>query len=218
MIHLPFLNRFEAGWLLAAALAKEGDQPGVIVVALPRGGVPVGFEIARALYAPLDVLPVRKLGMPGHRELGIGAIAAGGVKVLDEAYIKEMNIPADAIERVAAEETQRLAQQEHLFRLGPKQDLSGRTVILVDDGLATGWTMRAAVKAARKQGAARVVVAVPVCSRQGRMDLSHEADEVVCLATPDPFFAVGAWYEDFSQTSDEEVRNLLSAAVPSEVR
>ncbi|MBZ5603926.1 MAG: phosphoribosyltransferase [Acidobacteriia bacterium] len=211
---LPLRNRSQAGRLLAAELSKYRENRNVVVVALPRGGVPVGFEIAASLQVPLDVLPVRKLGLPNHRELGVGAIAPGGVKVLDESLIRELNVPGSALEQVTQEEAATLARQEQYFRGKRPYPFRGRIVILVDDGLATGWTMRAAIKAVREHGAARIIAAVPVSSTEGRNDVAREADEVITLATPWPFFAVGSWYEDFSQTTDEQVHSLLAAAEP----
>jgi len=211
---LPFRNRSQAGRLLAAELSKYRENRDVMVVALPRGGVPVGFEVAAALQVPLDVLPVRKIGLPNHREMGIGAIAADGVKVIDQSLMKELSVATPAVERVVQEEAQTLKQQEQMFRGNRPYAFAGRIVILVDDGLATGWTMRAAIAALRKFGAARIIVAVPVSSTEGKSDVAREADEVIALSTPWPFFAVGSWYEDFSQTSDKEVLHLLTAAEP----
>ena len=211
-----FRDRTDAGRRLAVGLRRYADRPDVIVLALPRGGVPVGYEVARALGAPLDVFVVRKLGVPGREELAMGAIASGGVQVLNEEIVGELGIPAAAVRRVAEAEGRELARRERLYRDDrPPPDLREKTVILVDDGLATGSTMRAAVAAVRRLGPARVVVGVPVGSPETCEVLAEEADEVVCPEQPDPFFAVGNWYRDFSQTTDEEVADLLarSAAV-----
>ena len=196
---------------MAERLRGYKDRPDVLVLALPRGGVPVGYEVAEALNAPLDVFLVRKLGVPGHEELAMGAIATGGVVVLNRDVVEGLRIPERVIRDVAAEEAQELARRERTYRDGrPPPDVSGRTVILVDDGLATGSTMRAAAEAVCRQGPARVVVAVPVASAQTCEELRAYVDEVVCAATPEPFYAVGLWYEDFTPTSDEEVRYLLA--------
>jgi putative phosphoribosyl transferase len=205
-----FRNRSEAGQLLAAKLAKYADKPDVIVLALPRGGVPVGYEVAHTLHAPLDVFVVRKLGIPGHEELAMGAVASGGVRVLNDQVVRGLGIPDSVIGAVANWELQELQRRERLYRGNrPPPDVRGRTVILVDDGLATGSTMLAAVQALRKLGPARIVVAVPVASGDTCQLLQEYVDEVVCAATPEPFYAVGLWYRDFSQTTDEEVRELL---------
>lgn len=205
-----FRDRVEAGRQLAARLASYADDPSVLVLALPRGGVPVGYEVARALRAPLDVFLVRKLGVPGHEELAMGAIASGGVRVLNPDVVEMLRIPPSVIEAVTAEEEQELARREREYRDDrPLPAVRGRTVILIDDGLATGSTMRAAAEALRSEGVGRLVVAVPVAPAETRDALAREVDEIVCLATPEPFFGVGMWYEDFSQTSDAEVRALL---------
>jgi predicted phosphoribosyltransferase len=206
-----FRDRKEAGRLLAAKLAAYANRPDVLVLALPRGGVPVAYEVARALKAPLDVFIVRKLGVPGHEELAMGAVATGGVRVLNDAIVNALRIPESVIDRVAAKELQELARREHLYRGDrPAPDVRGRTVILVDDGLATGATMLAAIKALQQQKPARIVVAVPTAAPETCEELRAEVDHVVCAITPQPFHAVGLWYQDFSQTTDEEVRNLLS--------
>ena len=206
-----FRDRRDAGRLLAAKLGTYANRPDVLVLALPRGGVPVAYEVARALGAPLDVFLVRKLGIPGHEELAMGAIASGGGRVLNDEVVRALNIPDRVIDAVAAREAQELARRERLYRGGrPPLDVRGRTVILVDDGLATGATMQAAVKAVRQQRPARLVVAVPIAPPETCEELRTEADEVICAVTPEPFHAVGLWYQDFSQTTDEEVRDLLA--------
>lgn len=207
---MRFKDRQEAGRTLAASLAAYAGRDDVIVLGLPRGGVPVAAEVARALGAPLDTLIVRKLGVPGHEELAMGAIAGGGVRVVDEATQRHFDVSPAAVERVAEDEGFELTRRERLYREGRLRPfLGGRVVILVDDGLATGATMRAAVQAVRRQGAARVVVAVPVAPSDACALLAQEADACVCATTQDPFFAVGAWYDDFAQTTDAEVQELL---------
>lgn len=206
----PFADRREAGIELAARLVAYRGQPDVVVLALPRGGVPVAFEIAEALDVPLDIFLVRKLGMPGHSEFAIGAIASGGVRVLSDDVIRWHGIPPHQIETIARQELGELERRERAYRQGRAlTDLRGRTVILVDDGLATGSTMRAAVLAVRRHEPSRVVVAVPVGAPETCAELAALADEVVCARTPKPFSAVGLWYRDFSQTTDEEVQTLL---------
>jgi predicted phosphoribosyltransferase len=208
-----YRDRREAGRFLARLLTEYADRPDVVVLALPRGGVPVAYEVARALGAPLDVFLVRKLGLPGHEELAMGAIASGGVRVLNEDVVRALGISEDVVATVAAEELQELKRRERAYRGNrPAPDVRGKTVILIDDGLATGSTMRAAVAALRQQGPARIVVAVPVGAPGTCAELQGEADEAVCAQTPDPFYAVGLWYRDFSQTTDEEVRELLERA------
>lgn len=208
-----FLDRKEAGLKLAQYLAAYANRPDVIVLALPRGGVPVAFEVARQLHAPLDVFLVRKLGVPGHRELAFGAIASGGIRVLNEPVVDALGIDRETVERVAAEEQQELQRQERAYRGDlPEQALAGRIVILVDDGLATGSSMRAAVAAVRQQQPARVVVAAPVGAAATCNELQREAHEVICAYAPEGFLAVGQWYWDFSQVTDEEVRRLLQEA------
>jgi predicted phosphoribosyltransferase len=190
-----------------------------LVLALPRGGIQVGYEVSRALGVPLDVLVVRKLGVPGHAELAMGAIASGGTRVLNEEILELLHIPPRIVELVATMEGREVERREQLYRGGrPAPDLHGRAVLLVDDGLATGATMRAAIRAARRQGASRVVVAVPVAAREACAELRAEADDLVCSATPEPFVAVGLWYEDFSPTTDEDVRDILERAVREEQR
>ena len=206
----PFLDRREAGRELAARLPSYRARNDVRVLALPRGGVPVGFEVAEALEAPLDVFVVRKLGMPGHPEFAIGAIASGGVRVLNEDAVRTYRVSTAVIDAVAQQELAELERRDREYRGGlPLSDLRNRTVILVDDGLATGSTMRAAVQAVRALGPARVVVAVPVGAPDICEAFARIADETVCARTPEPFNAVGLWYRDFSQTTDDEVRRLL---------
>ncbi|MBV9155938.1 MAG: phosphoribosyltransferase [Acidobacteriaceae bacterium] len=209
-----FQNRREAGRALAERLlpSRAADSD-TVVFALPRGGVPVGYEVARALHAPLDVFLVRKLGMPGEEELALGAIASGGVRVLNRDLIDYLHISEDLLEEVTAREQRELETRERLYREG-REPLSprDRTVILVDDGLATGASMLAAARALRPQGVRKITVAVPVAARQTCNSIRTEVDEIVCAATPHPFGAVGIWYEDFSQTTDEEVRTLLEEA------
>jgi predicted phosphoribosyltransferase len=208
-----FKDRMHAGELLAKRLSEYAGRPDVIVLALPRGGVPVGFAVAKALHVPLDVMVVRKLGFPGHEEFAMGAIASGGEYVLDHDLLERVHVPGHMIEAAARRELAELERREQLYRAGrPPLQLRGCTVILVDDGLATGATMRVAVKAVRKAQPARIIVAVPVGAPQTCSEMRKEADEVVCYCTPEPFHAVGLWYEDFSQTSDEEVEKLLEEA------
>jgi predicted phosphoribosyltransferase len=214
-ISRPFRDRVNAGKVLAERLRKYAGRPDVIVLALPRGGVPVAYEVAKALGAPLDVFIVRKLGVPGHEEYAMGAVASGGVRVLNEEVVRGLGLDDVAIERVAARELAELNRRERLYRSDrPEPDLHGRTVILVDDGLATGSTMKAAVKALAARGPARIVVAVPIAAADTCQALAREVDEVVCAVTPEPFHAVGLWYDDFSQTSDEEVHALLAKGRP----
>jgi predicted phosphoribosyltransferase len=207
-----FRNRTDAGRQLAEKLAAYADRPDVLVLALPRGGVPVGYEVARALGAPFDVFLVRKLGVPGYEELAMGAVATGGVRVLNDEIVRGLGISEHEIDAVVARELQELARRERLYRGDrPSPDVAARTVILVDDGLATGATMRAAIEAVRQQQPARIVVAaVPTASPDTCEGLKAEADEVICVMTPEPFFAVGHWYEDFTQTTDDEVHELLA--------
>ena len=209
----PFRNRTEAGRVLAQELRVYANRDDVIVLALPRGGVPVAFDVAHALHAPLDVFVVRKLGVPGHEELAMGAIASGRVLVVEPSVVEDLAIPMEVVLDVAAREEQERLRREREYRGDrPAPDVRGRTVILVDDGLATGSTMRAAVAALRKLEPAKIVVAVPVAVRSTCEELAEEVDEVVCARTPEPFYAVGEWYADFSQTTDEEVRDLLARA------
>lgn len=196
--------------MLATKLADYADRPDVLVLALPRGGVPVAFEVAGALRAPLDVFLVRKLGVPGHEELAMGAIASGGVRVINHEVVDYLNVSRDVINSVAQKEQQELQRRESVYRSArPLPDVRGKTVILVDDGLATGSSMKAAVLALRQRQPAKIVVAVPVAAPSICRELQREADEVVCAMTPEPFQAVGSWYQDFSQTTDDEVRALL---------
>jgi putative phosphoribosyl transferase len=205
-----FADRREAGRQLALRLANFGGRENVVVLALPRGGVPVGFEVARGLGAPLDVIVVRKLGVPGHEELAMGAIAADGVRVLNPEVLRRLPDAEEVLARVTAIEQRECERREKEYRSGrPTADLSGKTVLLVDDGFATGASMRAGVAAARKRGAARIVVAAPVGARETCADLGRDAHEVHCLIQPQDFFAVGQFYADFSQITDEEVRALL---------
>jgi predicted phosphoribosyltransferase len=210
-----FRNRTEAGRALAERLVAYASRDDAIVLALPRGGVPVAFEIAGALGAPLDVFMVRKLGTPGHRELAMGAIATGGVRVMNDDVVQGLGITPAQVEAVAAAEQQELQRREEAFRgTRPAPDLAGRVVILVDDGFATGATMKVAVLAARRSHPAHVIAAAPVTSRSARDSLTAVADEVVYLAAPSTFSAVGEFYEDFSETSDEEVRALIAQRQP----
>jgi putative phosphoribosyl transferase len=210
---LIFANRREAGAALVAELNQYRGRSDVVVLALPRGGVPVGYEVARALDTPLDVFVVRKLGAPGHRELAMGAIASGGVRVLNRDVIAWYGISPAAIEAIAREELAELERRERAYRENRSPvEVGGRTVLLIDDGLATGSTMKAAVQAVRQLGPARLVVAVPVGAPQTCNELQELADEVVCARTPEDFAAVGQWYADFSQTEDAEVRELLREA------
>ena len=212
-IVIPFPDRHHAGKKLAAKLKKYAHRPDVLVLALPRGGVPVAYEIARALNAPLDVFLVRKLGVPDDEELAMGAIASGGVRVLNEEVTSRFHFPESVIDEVASREKKELERRECLYREGqPAPDVEGRTVILTDDGLATGATMRAAATALRQLGPLKIIVAVPVGAAETCEEFRNEVDEVVCAATPEPFMAVGAWYSEFSQTSDDEVRELLKRA------
>ena len=209
----PFRNRTEAGRVLAQELRVYANRDDVIVLALPRGGVPVAFDVAHALHAPLDVFVVRKLGVPGHEELAMGAIASGRVLVVEPSVVEDLAIPMAVVLDVAAREEQERLRREREYRGDrPAPDVRGRTVILVDDGLATGSTMRAAVAALRKLQPAKIVAAVPVAVRSTCEELAEEVDEVVCARTPEPFYAIGEWYADFSQTTDEEVRDLLARA------
>jgi len=213
MEDLPFRDRTDAGRLLSRKLARYTDRTDVIVLALPRGGVPVGYEVAKALRAPLDVFLVRKLGAPGQEELAMGAIAAGGVRVLNEEVVRALGISQRVIDSVAARELRELERRDQLYRGRRAAPLvAGWTAILVDDGLATGSTMRAAIQALRQKKPGRIVVAVPVAAVPTCEELSSLVDEMACYATPEPFYSVGFWYEDFSQTTDDEIRALLKRA------
>jgi predicted phosphoribosyltransferase len=207
-----FVDRREAGAMLAARLQTFAKED-VVVLALPRGGIPVAYEVALALDAPLAVFVVRKLGVPGHRELAMGAIASGGTRVFNDDLIRDLGIPQAAIDAVVVEESRELARREQEYAgSAGMPPVRGKTVILVDDGLATGATMRAAVLAVRAQQPSRVVVAVPVGAWSTCQALRADADELICLRMPEPFSAVGLWYRKFDQTTDEEVRTLLEAA------
>jgi predicted phosphoribosyltransferase len=213
---MQFRNRVEAGQQLAQRLARYANRSDVLVLALPRGGVPVGYEVAQALNAPLDVFVVRKLGVPGHEELAMGAIASGGVRVLNGSVVEGLRIPEEVIDAVAAQEFRELERRERASRDDrPAPDVQGRTVILVDDGIATGSTMRAAVEALRQLQAARIVVATPTAALSTVCEMRPDVDEFVAVMTPVDFAGVGQWYEDFSQTTDEEVRELLESASQS---
>jgi putative phosphoribosyl transferase len=216
-----FQDRTAAGQFLAGQLADYANRPDVLVLALPRGGVPVAFEIAKALNVTLDVLVVRKLGVPDDKELAMGALAklpkmglaSGGVRVLNEDIVHQLNISDEIITRVAVQEQQELERREQLYRDNrPFPDLWERTVILVDDGLATGATMRAAVMAVRQQQPARIIIAVPVAAPETYQELKSQVENIVCAATPNPFYSVGRWYETFPQTTDDEVCSLLTKA------
>jgi putative phosphoribosyl transferase len=208
-----FSDRREAGRRLAALLQPLASEPDVIVLGLPRGGVPVAYEVAQALDAPLDVFVVRKLGVPGHEEYAMGAIASGGIRVLNHEVVRQLQIPSGAVEAVERDERRELERRERLYRDDrPVPSLRDRTVVLVDDGLATGSTMLAAVQAVRTQRPRRIVVAVPVASREAHDAMNRQADACVCVSTPDPFYGVGLWYLNFNQTTDEEVQELLAAA------
>jgi putative phosphoribosyl transferase len=213
----PFRDRTEGGQFLATKLGTYSNRTDVLVLALPRGGVPVAFEVARALRAPLDVFLVRKVGVPGHEELAMGAIATGGVRVLNQQIVHGLGISGEMIDAAVAREQRELERREQLYRGDrPAPDVRGRTVILVDDGLATGATMRAGAAALRQQEAARIVVGVPTAPPETCEEFRSEVDEIVCAITPEPFWAVGVWYEDFSQTTDDEVRELLARAAREE--
>ena len=208
-----FRNRAEAGQFLANKLTAYADRQDTAVLGLPRGGVPVAFEVARGLNAPLDVFVVRKLGVPGHEELAMGATASGKVRVLNQEIIRALEISDEVVESVAAKEEREAERREGLYRGNRAQyRLEDKTVILVDDGLATGSTMRAAVLALKHHKPARVVVAVPVAAVSTCEEFKNEVDEIVCATTPEPFYAVGQWYQEFPQTTDEEVEELLRRA------
>ena len=211
LVPARFADRRHAGAVLAGHLQMYRGRSDLVVLALPRGGVPVAYEVARSLQAPLDALIVRKLGAPGHPEFAIGAIAGGGISVLDEDFIAANRIPARAVDTIVQRERAEVARRERAYRASrPPVPVRGQVVIVVDDGLATGSTMRAAVLAVRQQGPAGIVVAAPVGSRQACQALTEVADQVICPLTPEPFSAVGLWYVDFSETTDEEVRYVLA--------
>ncbi|MEH2289510.1 phosphoribosyltransferase [Nostoc sp.] len=208
-----FKDRRFAGQVLAKELTAYANDPNVLVLGLPRGGIPVAFEVAKTLNASLDVLVVRKLGVPDQEELAMGAIASGGVRIVNKYIISLVKISDEVIARVAAQEERELERRERLYRENrPLKDLQGRTVILVDDGLATGATMWAAVITVQKQQPAKIVIAVPVAAPETCQELETEVDEIVCISKPSPFQSVGLWYESFPQTTDEEVRDLLAKA------
>jgi len=208
-----YQDRRHAGRQLATLLGEYVDQPEVLVLGLPRGGIPVAYEVALALQAPLDVFLVRKLGVPGHEELAMGAVATGGVRVLSSDVIAAFGLNEAKIAAVTALELEELERRERAFRDDrPAPDFEDRTCILIDDGLATGSTMYAAVLALRQQEPQRIVIAVPVAAGSTCLDLGREVDDIICAATPEPFYAVGLWYEDFAQTTDEKVRQLLTRA------
>jgi putative phosphoribosyl transferase len=208
-----YRDRVHAGKHLAAQLGKYTNRDDVIVLALPRGGVPVAYEVAKALRAPLDIFLVRKLGVPGHEELAMGAIATGGVRVLNDDVVDYLQIPGGVIDAITAMEQRELGRRERSYRGDrPEPDVTRKIVILIDDGLATGSTMRAAAAALRQQDPAKIVVAVPVSAPQTCDEYRMGVDEIVCAKTPEPFLGVGQWYQDFSQTTDEEVRELLREA------
>jgi len=208
-----FRDRTGAGKVLAELVARSVPDGSPVVLALPRGGVPVAYEVARALGAELDVFLVRKLGLPGQEELAIGAVATGGVRVLNTHLVAELQLSPNLIDQIAAREEQELKRREDLYREGrPRIPVQGRTVILVDDGLATGASMKAAAQALRREGPDRIIVAVPVAAEQTCDEFRMQVDAIVCAHTPEPFMGVGIWYTDFSQTTDQEVQNLLTDA------
>jgi putative phosphoribosyl transferase len=210
---LKFRNRVEAGRLLAARLTTYTDRPDVLILILPRGGIQVGYEIAKALHAPLDVIIVRKLGVPGQEELAMGALASGGIRVMNEDIVWRLGIPEDVIHEVAEHEQREIERREHLYRGNRNAyEVRDRTVILVDDGIATGATMRAAIKAVRQQRPRRLIVALPVAPSETYEALAKEVDELVCIRQPEEFLAVGFWYENFLQVTDQEVCSLLQQA------
>ena len=212
---MRFRDRAEAGSLLARKLEHYKNAPDLLVLALPRGGVPVACAVATAMNAPLDVLIVRKLGVPGYDELAMGAIASNGIQILNDSLIRHLDIPECVIQAVIEREREELNRREREYRgVRPPAEISGKTVIIVDDGLATGSTMRAAIAALRLQHPAKIVAAVPTASAETGEELKQEADEVVCAITPEPFYAVGLSYEDFAQTTDAEVRALMAAHLP----
>jgi len=208
-----FQNRTEAGQILASKLTKYLNQVNTLILALPRGGVPVGYEIGKELGLPVDIFVVRKLGVPGHEELAMGAIASGGVRHINRDVVDQLRIDSETIEAASRREQKEIERREELYRgQRPPVDVRDKTVILVDDGLATGSTMRAAIAALRQHRPARIVVAVPAAAPQTCSEIAAEVDEIICAATPEPFYAVGQWYREFAQTTDEEVRELLARA------
>jgi putative phosphoribosyl transferase len=212
-MNAEFANRREAGWRLASQLDQYTSRPDVVVLALPRGGVPAGYEVAKTLNVPLDVFVVRKLGVPGHEELAMGAIASGGTRVINKDVIDILKIPESVIDVVASREEKELTRREHLYRAGrPQIQVEGKAVILVDDGIATGATVRAAIAALRQLQAGWIIVAAPVIALDTFNVLRGHADDIVAVIAPEDFGGVGRWYEDFSQTTDEEVRDLLQDA------
>ncbi len=207
---MKFHNRIQAGKMLGESLIDYANHENLLVLALPRGGVPVGWEIAKALNAPLDVCIVRKIGVPGQKELAMGAIGAGGVRVFNRDVIATLGIDRDVIETVVSQELEELKRREQIYRgSAPPIKVENKTVILVDDGIATGATIRAAIAVLKQQKPSKIVVAIPVASASTYRELESEVDEVVCLQTPEFFSAIGFWYEDFSQTSDQEVCEIL---------
>lgn len=208
-----FLDRKDAGGKLADRLRRYAGRRDLLILALPRGGVPVAYEVARKLNAPLDIFLVRKLGLPGHEELAMGAIAPGGVRIINDEVVNSLEIPWEVIDNVARQEEVELNRRMAVYR-GSRSpiDARGKTVILIDDGLATGSSMRAAVTAVKKLGPRKIVVAVPTAAKETCRDFQGEVDELICLVTPEPFYGVGYWYQDFSQTTDDEVKELLNQA------
>lgn len=214
MVVERFRDRTEAGQILASRLTAYAHRPDVLVLALPRGGVVVAFEVAKALHVPLDVLIIRKLGVPGYEELAMGAIASGGVRVLNDEVVRMLVLSTEVINKVTVQEQHELERREHLYRGDrPASDVQGRTIILVDDGIATGATMRAAIATVRKRQPARIVVAVPVAASATCEALETQVDELICIIRPEEFYSVGFWYEHFAQTTDKEVRDLLEHVV-----
>jgi putative phosphoribosyl transferase len=212
-IQLPYINRLHAGQLLARELRNLRGAADIVVVGLPRGGVPVAYEVATALWAPLDVMLVRKIGAPGHEELAIGAVASGSVRVLNEEIIRGLHLSPQSVQAAVRRAMEQLASQERQYRGGLGEPvLAGRYVVLVDDGLATGASMRAAIVAVRARRPARVMVAVPVAPPDAVRALSADVDEIICPATPEPFNSVGQWYHDFTPVTDEEIRQLMDKA------
>jgi putative phosphoribosyl transferase len=208
-----FRDRTEAGQILASKLTKYLNQVNAVILALPRGGVPVAYEVGKELGLPVDIFVVRKLGVPGHEELAMGAIASGGVRHINRDVVDQLRIDSETIDVASRREQKEIERRERLYRgARPPIDVRNKTVILVDDGLATGSTMRAAIAALRQHQPARIVVAVPAAAPQTCSEIGDEVDEIICAATPEPFYAVGQWYQEFSQTTDDEVRELLTRA------